>query len=44
LPKWCAEETPVHAVYPSARHLSPKVIAFVELVRERFAGLGRRAG
>ena len=44
LQKWCAEETPVHAVYPSARHLSPKVIAFVELVRERFAGLGRRVG
>lgn len=39
LERWCTEETPVHALYPSTRHLSPKVIAFVELVRERFAGV-----
>ena len=35
LPAWCTEETPLHAVYPSTRHLSPTVIAFVELVREQ---------
>jgi DNA-binding transcriptional LysR family regulator len=34
---WCSAETPVHAVYPTARHLSPKVVAFVEIMRERFA-------
>jgi DNA-binding transcriptional LysR family regulator len=28
---------PWHAVYPSARHLSPKVRAFVALLEERFA-------
>jgi DNA-binding transcriptional LysR family regulator len=35
LPDWGSAEAPLHAVYPSARHLSPKVVAFVELVRER---------
>jgi DNA-binding transcriptional LysR family regulator len=35
LPEWCSAETPVHAVYPTARHLSPKVGAFIDLVRER---------
>jgi DNA-binding transcriptional LysR family regulator len=35
IPAWCSAETPVHALYPTARHLSPKVAAFVELVRER---------
>jgi DNA-binding transcriptional LysR family regulator len=43
LPKWCTEETPVHALYPSSRHLTPKVITFVELVRERFSAFSRRA-
>ncbi|XXF78257.1 LysR family transcriptional regulator [Myxococcaceae bacterium GXIMD 01537] len=32
---WTAPEVPIHAVYPSARHLSPKVIALLELLRER---------
>ncbi len=32
---WCSAETPVHAVYPSTRHLSPKVSAFVEILREQ---------
>lgn len=32
---WVAEEVPVFALYPSVRHLSPKVIAFIELIRER---------
>ncbi|MEZ4306434.1 MAG: LysR family transcriptional regulator [Polyangiaceae bacterium] len=31
-------EVPLHAVYPSARHLSPKVRLFVEHLRERLAG------
>lgn len=37
LPAWRSAPTPVHAVYPTARHLSPKVTAFVELVRERLS-------
>jgi DNA-binding transcriptional LysR family regulator len=43
LAPWCTEETPLHAVYPSARHLSPKVIAFVDLVRELFPSVARHA-
>jgi DNA-binding transcriptional LysR family regulator len=35
IPAWRSAETPVHALYPTARHLSPKVAAFVELVRKR---------
>lgn len=35
LPEWRSAETPVHAVYPTARHLSPKVAAFIDLVRDR---------
>jgi DNA-binding transcriptional LysR family regulator len=38
---WRSSETPIHAVYPTARHLSPKVVAFVDLVIERFATCGR---
>jgi DNA-binding transcriptional LysR family regulator len=34
------EEMPWHAVYPSARHLSPKVRALVELLEQRFAARG----
>jgi DNA-binding transcriptional LysR family regulator len=30
LTDWCSPETPIHAVYPSARLLSPKVKAFVD--------------
>jgi DNA-binding transcriptional LysR family regulator len=37
LADWTSPETPVHAVYPSARHLSPKVFAFVELLRKQFS-------
>jgi len=37
LADWTSPETPVHAVYPSARHLSPKVLAFVELLRKQFS-------
>ena len=39
---WVSSGTPIHAVYPTARHLSPKVVAFVELMRERFALCGPR--
>lgn len=35
LKEWCASEATIHAVYPSTRHLSPKVIALIELLRER---------
>jgi len=37
LADWCSPETPVHAVYPTTRHLSPKVAAFVELLRQQFS-------
>ena len=37
LPRWCSAEAPVQALYPTARHLSPKVAAFLDLVRERFS-------
>ncbi len=37
LPDWCSAEIPVHGVYPSSRHLSPKVVAFVDMIRDRFA-------
>jgi DNA-binding transcriptional LysR family regulator len=30
---YCSAATPVHALYPTTRHLSPKVLAFVELLR-----------
>jgi DNA-binding transcriptional LysR family regulator len=32
---WNAPSTPVHVVYPSTRHLSPKVKAFVEHLHDR---------
>ena len=37
LPAWCSAEAPVQALYPTARHLSPKVASFIELTRERFS-------
>jgi DNA-binding transcriptional LysR family regulator len=33
LPAWKAPLTPIHAVYPSTRHLSPKVKTFVDHVQ-----------
>lgn len=30
LPEWSAPSFPIHAVYPSTRHLSPKVRAFID--------------
>lgn len=35
LPDWSSAETPVHAVYPTARQLSPKVTAFIEYLSKR---------
>lgn len=35
LPDWGSAPTPVHAVYPTARLLSPTAAAFIELVRKR---------
>ncbi len=37
LPGWSAREVPIYALYPSTRHLAPKVVALVELLRERLA-------
>ena len=35
LPEWTTPETPTFAVYPSTRHLSPKVRAFLDLLQQR---------
>ncbi len=35
LPDWNLPSTPVHVVYPSTRHLSPKVKTFVDYLQER---------
>ncbi|MBM7117411.1 LysR family transcriptional regulator [Archangium primigenium] len=40
LPDWCSAESPVHAVYPSTRHHSPKVMAFVDFLREHWPTSG----
>ena len=37
LADWYSAAAPVQAVYPTTRHLSPKVLAFVELVREHLS-------
>jgi DNA-binding transcriptional LysR family regulator len=42
LPDWSWVEAPLQAVYPTARHLSPKVSAFIELLRERLSLEARR--
>ncbi len=34
LETWCSPEVPIHAVYPSTRHLSPKVKAFVDHLQQ----------
>jgi DNA-binding transcriptional LysR family regulator len=46
LPSWSSPEVPVNAVYPTARHLSPKVAAFIALLGARLpmmTGLMRRS-
>ncbi|HUH00718.1 MAG TPA: LysR substrate-binding domain-containing protein, partial [Kofleriaceae bacterium] len=35
LPDWCSPAIPLHAVYPSTRHLSPKVRAFLDHLTEQ---------
>jgi DNA-binding transcriptional LysR family regulator len=40
LPEFRAPRTPIAAVYPSRRHLSPKVRAFVDFLATRFSGEG----
>lgn len=35
LSSWSAPEVPVFALYPSTRHLSPKVVALLDLLRKR---------
>ena len=35
LPEWSSSGVPIHAVYPSTRHLSPKVKAFTDHLREQ---------
>ncbi len=35
LPDWNVPSTPVHVVYPSTRHLSPKVKTFLDHLQER---------
>ena len=35
LPEWASAAAPVHALYPTARHLSPKVATFIALVAEK---------
>jgi DNA-binding transcriptional LysR family regulator len=37
LREWRSSTAPVHALYPTTRHLSPKVLAFVEMLRERLS-------
>jgi DNA-binding transcriptional LysR family regulator len=37
LDSWSAPEVPVFALYPSARHLTPTVMALLELLRQRLA-------
>ena len=34
LPDWDAPAAPVHAVYPSSRHLSPKVKALLDHLQQ----------
>ena len=36
LTEWSLEETPLHALYPTPRHLSRKVVTFIEMLRDGF--------
>lgn len=36
LPSYDTEEVPVHAIYPSKRHLTPKVRCLIDLMVERW--------
>lgn len=45
LPVWTAPIIPVHAVYPSGRHVPKKLTTFLDLLKRRFARLsGQRGG
>jgi DNA-binding transcriptional LysR family regulator len=35
LSEWSAPSVPIHVVYPSTRHISPKVKTFVEHLQSR---------
>jgi DNA-binding transcriptional LysR family regulator len=35
LPRWSSPATPLHAVYPSTRHMSPKVASFLDHLQRR---------
>ncbi len=40
LPDWAdGEDSPIHAIFPASRNLSPKVRVFVDFLVERFRGL-----
>lgn len=39
LPDWHAPATPVHVVYPSSRHVSPKVKSFVDHLQQRMSSI-----
>ncbi len=41
LPDWAPPEVPVHAVFASARYLTPKVRAFIDLAAENFRPLAQ---
>lgn len=47
LPDWSSAGAPVHALYPPTRHHVPKVMAFIEVLRELWpahvVGAGKRA-
>ena len=37
LPDFCSAAVPVHAIYPTTRHLSPKVLAFLAVLHEHLS-------
>ena len=39
LPQWCTPPTPIQAVYPSTRHLSPKLKAFLDTLQAQLTPL-----
>ena len=43
LTEWSLEETPLHALYPTPRHLSRKVVAFIEMLRDGFQATPERS-
>jgi DNA-binding transcriptional LysR family regulator len=43
LPQWSIPPADVHAVYPSSRHLAPKVRGFIDLAADRFPAAATQA-